>query len=731
MAVVVRLAVCALVVAMIAAAGRGVLAQVPIDGFFPLVGIGLTDEFNDDFSFFPEPSGPVSGNLLGPNGTAHYDLALLDTGAGFSLVTDQAFDDFNLDGPYPGEPDGYRGTESVTIGGATGQLLAPINDPFGLYASGLQDRSGAGATLTMDNSRLAGQTNTSTITLPPESDLPNILGLPFASQYATRISNESPQVFELQGKTIRTPAVEFLPLGSGGGDIVRKAPLNLNPGATFAQPPAYLPNIVNFDIDKPQENPSTPTLTQGGLFLNVRAENQGGDLGGTTEFFFDTGASVTVVSTLNALNLGFDVLIDEPEFTISVVGSGGILSDIPGFFVEEFTVVALGGSVTVNNVPVIVLDVADPSDPGNVVEGIVGTNIFSGRNVVIDPNPSLGGGGNSAGVYISDPVTNDFVWDTAAASADWSTANSWQANATPDLLSVARVAPTTGGDQEAVVSGDQEAWNVLVSGGDAGQEMTVQIEDGGKLTTFSGATIEQGAIVLLEGGTLDAQYVDIRGGTLAGTGSVRTGSGPIVGQVETIDGTIAPGDGIGVMEIDSRLSLGSEATLEFELGGTALSEYDQLIVSDSVALDGTLVVTLVDAFTPSVGDAFLLMTYDSGGGDFSDLDLPVGYDWAVTVESDTLLLEVLALSLFGDLNADGSVDLLDLDILGANFGKTSAAYDEGDLNEDGTVDLLDLDLLGSVFGTTVGNAIPEPTTTLLLMMAGLSAAFAGKHRATA
>lgn len=731
MALVGRVALRALLMAVAVLFSRGLVAQVPIDGFFPLVGIGLTDEFNDDFIFFPEPSTSVTGNLLGPNGTAHYDLALLDTGAGFSLVTDQAFNDFNLGGSYPGEPDGYRGTESVTIGGATGQLQAPINDPFGLYASGLQDRTGAGAALTMNNNLLQGQTNTSTITLPAESDLPNILGLPFASQYATRINNDSPQIFELEGKTIRTPAVEFLPLGSGGGDIVRKAPLNLNPGATFAQPPAYLLNIADFDIDNPQENPSAPTLMQGGLFLNVQAENEGGDLGGTTEFFFDTGASVTVVSTLNALNLGYDALLDEPEFTISVVGSGGILSDIPGFFVEEFTVVALGGSVTVNNVPVIVLDVADPSDPGNVVEGIVGTNIFSGRNVVIDPNPSLGGGGASAGVYISDPVTSEFVWDATAASAAWSTAGAWEANATPDYLSVTRLQPTGSTDQEAVVSGEQQAWDLSVGGGDAGQEMTIRVAAGGKLTTFSGATIEAGGTILLQGGTLDAQYVDIRDGMLTGEGSVRTGSGPIVGQVEAINGTIAPGDGVGTMEIDGRLSLGGGATLQLELGGTtAGSGYDQLIVSDSVALDGTLEIVLVDAgaglFTPTVGDVFTLVTYSSEGGVFDTLDLPAGYEWSVDYGTDSLTLEVLAAGLVGDINGDGSVDLLDLDILGSNFSASPATYSQGDLNGDGTVDLLDLDILGANFGTTTGVAIPEPSTALLLLFAGF--AVGGRRR---
>ena len=68
----------------------GAVAQVPIDGFFPMVGIALTDEFDEDFNFFPFASSSPSGNMLGPIGNPFYDLALLDTGAGFSVMTSQA-----------------------------------------------------------------------------------------------------------------------------------------------------------------------------------------------------------------------------------------------------------------------------------------------------------------------------------------------------------------------------------------------------------------------------------------------------------------------------------------------------------------------------------------------------------------------------------------------------------------------------------------------------------------
>ncbi|TWU00387.1 hypothetical protein Pla108_13360 [Botrimarina colliarenosi] len=692
----------ALLVAFSVTIGGETLAAVPVDGFLPMVGIALTDEFDEDFNFFPFATTAPSGTLLGPNGNAHYDIALLDTGAGFSLLTSKAYDDFNLDGPYPGESDGFYGTESIGIGGATGQLTAQINDPFGLYVGGLQGRSSAGSSLTMSHSALSGQTNTSTITLPAESDLPNIVGLPFASQYATRIRSDSPQVFELNGKTVRTPAVDFLPRGSGGNGIVRKAPLLLNPGAVFAQAPVYLPNYLNFDIDNPEEDPYLPTVTQGGLFLNANATNGGSSLG-NKEFFFDTGASVTVLSQFNALLLGFDVTTDTPEFTISIVGSGGTLQDVPGFFVDQITLPALGGNVTATNVPVLVLDVTDPSDPGNVVEGIIGTNLLSGRNIVIDPNPSAGAGGPSAGVYISDPVTTTFNWTTAAATAAWSTGGSWNAAATPTYLSQTRLSNAGGAAKEAVVSGEQKAWDVEVEG--TAGPMTVRVASGGKLTVFSGVTIETGGVVQLEEGTLDAQYVDIRGGTLTGSGSIRTGSGPIAGQVEMVTGLIAPGDGVGTLSIDGRLSTGNSATLAFELGGTTSGTlYDQLLVDGPVALAGALSVALVDLFEPTIGDVFELMTYDEHGGEFATLDLPGGYQWDVTYGADSLLLEVVGLGLAGDFNVDGRVDAADYTVWRDGLGTTYTASDYTTWKNN----------YGATNVPSVSVSVPEPAALLLL-----------------
>lgn len=107
------------------------------------------------------------------------------------------------------------------------------------------------------------------------------------------------------------------------------------------------------------------------------------------------------------------------------------------------------------------------------------------------------------------------------------------------------------------------------------------------------------------------------------------------------------------------------------------------------------------------------------------------FDYTATVTQDGQAFEPIAsgfgifIDLFTDINGDGVVDLLDLDILGQNFGKSPAMHSEGDLNGDNVVDLLDLDILGSTFSSRVA-AVPEPS--MLLAVAPAMPWLAAKRR---
>ncbi len=681
---------------------------VPVSGFSPLVGMGLSNEYDDqDFTFTAayNTSTPTSGMMLG-NGSPNYDLALLDTGAGFSLLTAQAYNNFNIDGPYPGNSDGFAGTESIDFGGATGTLSATVNEPLGLYAGGLQNRNGT-APFSMSLTGMKGQTNTSMITIPAESDLPNVVGLTFASRYATYIRNDQPQIFSTGGRTVRSPSVDFLPLGSGGQGITRRAFMTLNPSSSFGAnaPPSYVFNLDNLDIDHPWADPSYPTLLQattGGAFLNVTAK-ENSQLP-NSQFLFDTGADVTVVSSFTANQLGYQGV---PDFTVAVVGSGGTAFGVPGFFVDDFTIFAETASnhaqnnIVLHNVPVIILDVTNPGDPGNIVPGIVGMNALAGRNVVFDPTTTAPGGS----LYISDPVTTDKNWTSTAASGSFGTGSNWNGGTTPTTLGIANVRYVSGGNQTAVVSSNATVWELNVSG-TANQTITVQVQSGVTMQTFSGTNIELGGGVNLQGGTLDTQYVEMLGGTLSGQGTITTGSGPIPGQVENRGGVIAPGNGIGALSIVGRFASGPQATLAIEIGGSAVGQYDHIDVTGEVTADGTLAVSLVNSFSPTIGSIFTLISSTGDiGGAFSQLTAPDGFNWRVNYLANSVQLVV---GNPGDFNGDGVVDSRDYvvwrDTAGgplnysawrSHFGMTYAS--------------------GSSLG---GSAVPEPASCVLLLVAG-------------
>ncbi len=656
--------------------------DVPLGGFIPFVGIGMTNEFKtlDEIDlggvpFIADPSFTPGAPLLGTGGTPFFDLALLDTGAATHIITQQAFDGFDIIG------NGMRGTNIQPIGGATGIIDLEINDAAGIYAAGLGDRTAAGATLDMNTSKLRGQTSIATLTAPDEWTLPNILGLPMAAQHLIAIKNSQPHIFEHQGRTVRTPQVEFRDLGSGNDGILRRAPLKLRPGIGFVQGPQYVFNLDVGDIFSGSgdiqihNNPASPSVVidsngnGAGLFIEVDMDHDGYSMD-DTELLFDTGADLTVVSEIMAARLGFDPILDKPDFVLEVEGSGGVSPGIPGFYLDELNIDTVGGSFTMQNVPIAVLDVTNPNDPGNVIDGILGMHLFTGRDLVIDANASVGQGGTGPSLYISDPVTDSRSWAATTTSANWATPSSWSSPGTPTDMWVANVSNSAGTAQVASVTADSTVFQLIVSGTSA-NAMTIDVVAGATLTTFGETRIESGAkIEINDGAKVDAQFINIEGGVLSGSGEVFVGTGPLTGQVRNLSGRLEPGDGIGKMSIVGDLSNLEDGTVEFDLGGTvAETEYDQLELDRFAFLAGILEISLVNDFLPNIGDMFTLIEATEGVfGEFDQLMLPDGFQWSVDYLSNSVVLEVTGIgSIPGDFDRDGDVDEADLAMLEAGY----------------------------------------------------------------
>lgn len=128
-------------------------------------------------------------------------------------------------------------------------------------------------------------------------------------------------------------------------------------------------------------------------------------------------------------------------------------------------------------------------------------------------------------------------------------------------------------------------------------------------------TAGAGTTVNLGGGRIQG------GGTLALDGTTR-GSGTLAGTVTTA-GKFRPGNSPGLLTIEGTLDIEPAASFVFELAGTAPTFYDRVEISGILTHDGpgdlagTLMVHVIDGFTPGLGDTFTIMTFGSRTGDFA------------------------------------------------------------------------------------------------------------------
>jgi hypothetical protein len=131
---------------------------------------------------------------------------------------------------------------------------------------------------------------------------------------------------------------------------------------------------------------------------------------------------------------------------------------------------------------------------------------------------------------------------------------------------------------------------------------------------FSSGFTQTAGSVDLSGGTLSGTLIDIQGGSLSGSGTINA-SVRNAGQVNP------GGSGAGQLTINGNYTQTSSGVLNIDLGGlTPGTQYDQLVVSGTVTLDGTLNITLVNGFTPSTGDTFTILTYSAFTGQFATIN---------------------------------------------------------------------------------------------------------------
>src|SRR5690606_19426713 len=96
------------------------------------------------------------------------------------------------------------------------------------------------------------------------------------------------------------------------------------------------------------------------------------------------------------------------------------------------------------------------------------------------------------------------------------------------------------------------------------------------------------------------------GGLTNSPSAAMTGNGTIAASgLITNGGLIAPGTSAGELTLDSDVDLLATSLLSIEVGGLLQGdEYDHLIVTADLLLDGELSLSLLNGFTPDAADTF-------------------------------------------------------------------------------------------------------------------------------
>ncbi len=268
----------------------------------------------------------------------------------------------------------------------------------------------------------------------------------------------------------------------------------------------------------------------------------------------------------------------------------------------------------------------------------------------------------------------------------------------------------------ATVTGNGSTWNnwsdFYVGGGSTSAggtgDLTVTnqglVDVGGELKIWAPGTVN------LTGGTLDAATIDHTNGGMFNMTGGKLSVTTFTGDLTNAGGTLAPGQSPGSTTVVGDYDQQS-GTLEIELGGLlAGSQFAQLVVSDTAKLAGTLDVSIINGFLPTLGDMFEIITATSVVDTFDIENLPNlgGLDWNVNYGATSVVLEVVA-TLSADFDLDGDVDADDLndpvDGWQARFGS--------DLDGGNFLDWQRQLGSGAVIATTT---IPEPATCWMLLV---------------
>ncbi|MEX0887161.1 MAG: hypothetical protein WD009_12060 [Phycisphaeraceae bacterium] len=256
---------------------------------------------------------------------------------------------------------------------------------------------------------------------------------------------------------------------------------------------------------------------------------------------------------------------------------------------------------------------------------------------------------------------------------------------------------------------------------DAGSSWTAAqgVYVGGAETQASGS----GSLTIINGATVDAGN-ELR----VWTDGALLGNSHVTAAKVFNAGLVAPGlpadpeagsdAEIGTLTLDGDYQQMPDGTLRISL---ANHPHSQLIVTQNVALAGTLEVNHVGDAGPALGEPRPILTAAHIDGTFDQLIAPDEHDTFYMLAYSQSVVTLTA-GLIGDMNMDGVVDATDVAPFVLALTDPSQYIDAfnvdsslvGDINRDGVFDAVDVAPFVALLVGGDSQAVPEPGTAVLL-----------------
>lgn len=383
--------------------------QPPMAGFSPLIAITTSDRrSSDDFDWEHVLTDTYVGRPLNPPAEDNFVIGVLDTGSVVDLAAGESADILGLNGR-------YLTTSAFPVGGVSGQMDTMITQPIGVFAAGLGAIQANGR---LDLSQLVGHTNVAALASPAIAcdngeEVSAVIGTPLLAFYTTVIHVDQPRKVVVRGKTHIAPDIEimdsYIPATN---EFTHRIPIELGGLSPVSTASYYAMPDLSGDWEDilGDWEPMVPTLlsmmamdlpTGGAFFAQLQVvHGEPGPLNPlqSMRVMIDTGAQSSIMSSNVAANLNLPL---EPDFTVQICGIGG-MTEAPGYFVDYVRINAQGGALEYAHVPFVVLDMESPE--GGPLDGVVGTNFFWNRNIVLEP--TVAGAGF---LHVSEPVPYAYI----------------------------------------------------------------------------------------------------------------------------------------------------------------------------------------------------------------------------------------------------------------------------------------------------------------------------------